>query len=101
MPLKKSLLLACSPVCASFKLFASSWVDFQNGLFFGVLGSSPLSARAALMIAASALSASSTRALASAFCFVAFSLAVVVSVAVAVSVFVALAIGKLMGKRPG
>src|SRR6266487_7103769 len=67
MPLKKSLLLACSPVCANFKFFANNWVDFQNGLFFGVLGSRPLSARAALIIAASALFASSSKVLPSAF----------------------------------
>src|SRR5207249_3755448 len=66
-PLKKSLLFALSPVFAIFKFLAISWVDFQNGLFFGVLGSRPLSARAALIIAASALFASSSKVLPSAF----------------------------------
>src|SRR5437660_1039279 len=52
MPLKKSLLLAASPVSALFKSFATRWTDFQNGLFFGFFGSRSLSARAFLIIAA-------------------------------------------------
>src|SRR6266511_4518041 len=67
MPLKKSFLFTASPVFATFKFLAISWVDFQNGLFFGVFGSRPLSARAALIIAASALLASFSKVLASAF----------------------------------
>src|SRR5436189_3951542 len=98
MPLKKSLLLACSPVCANFKFFANNWIDFQNGLFFGVLGSSPLSARAALIIAASALFASSSKVLAFAFCFVAFFCSVFVSGAGVCAGFVARATVKMLSK---
>src|SRR6184192_3992357 len=99
MPLKKSLLFACSPVCANFKFFASSWVDFQNGLFCGVLGSSPLSARAALIIAASALFASSSKVLASAFCSVGFSCAAFATAASVKLGFVARATAKRLSER--
>src|SRR4030095_2222293 len=68
IPLKKSSLFAVSAVFAIFKFLAISWIDFQNGLFLGVFWSRPLSARGALIIAASALFASSSKVLASAFC---------------------------------
>src|SRR6267378_2578711 len=61
MPLKKSLLFAARPFSAVFRLFAIRCVAFQNGLFFGVFGSRPLSARAALIMAARAFFAAATR----------------------------------------
>src|ERR1700726_2447877 len=76
MPLKKSLLLAANPVSALFKFFATRWADFQNGLFFGFFGSSALSARAFLIIAAAAFLALWSNDLASAFCPVSFFCAV-------------------------
>src|SRR5256714_5335973 len=79
MPLKKSLLLAASPVSALFKFLATRWTDFQNGLFFGFFGSSALSARAFLIIVAEAFFASCSSVLASAFFFCAV-LAVALSV---------------------
>src|SRR5947208_4017883 len=74
--LEKSLLLVARPALAVFMVLVISWVDFQNGLFFGVLGERPSSARAALIIAASALLASSSKVLASAFSPVGFFWAV-------------------------
>src|SRR5579862_4049187 len=59
-PLKKSSFFALSPFSAWFSPFAIWCVDFQNGLFFAVAGSSPLSARADLTIAASAFFESAT-----------------------------------------
>src|SRR5438477_1863220 len=81
MPLKKSLLLAASPVSAVFKFFATRWTDFQNGLFFGFFGSSALSARAFLIMAAVAFFASWSRVFASAFWPVSFFCAPVLAVA--------------------
>src|ERR1700688_1669903 len=80
MPLKKSLLFAASPVSAVFKFLATRWTDFQNGLFFGFFGSSALSARAFLIIAAVAFFASWSHVLASAFSPVSFFSAPVLAV---------------------
>ncbi len=57
MPLKKSSFFAARPFCARSSCFESFWVALQNGLFFGVFGSSPLSARAVLTITANAFRA--------------------------------------------
>src|SRR5438105_2191042 len=79
--------------------FAINWVDFQNGLFFAVFGSSPLSARAALIIAASALLASTSKVLASAFSPVGFFWAVFAIAARVCPGFTARATAKRLSER--